>query len=232
MNGASEGMNLAIVFLLVGGVAFLIYQMDRRVRNQGTLFPKSASPKTRLYTLLAGLFIGGFAFVNWLDGLPLYLPLFIVAVVLLGYSLGQGQLLAAIQAGELRALPLLNSSLLKLCLGFVGIFITIILSTAMGGLVGALFGMLVAVIAKANGFMGASIGAIIGAVVLTVEFMTRIEQRKAIIIGGVIAGTIAGTAVGLSYGSYWVIGGASIGLVGGIIGLVNDWNGRPGGIAS
>lgn len=223
MNQLSEGMSFIIVFLLVGGVAFLIYQMDRRVKNQGTLFPKSASPKTRFYALLAGLLIGSFAFINWFTALPLSWLLFIIALALIGYSLGQGQPLAAIQAEQLRSLPLFNSNILRLSFGLLGLFVMIILFTAMGGLVGALFGMLVAVIARANGFMGASVGAIIGAVVLTVEFMNRLEQSKIIkVVAGVIAGALAGVVVGLSYGGIWLIGGASIGLVGGIIGVVTQ----------
>jgi hypothetical protein len=233
MTELSEGMSFAITFLLGGGIAFLIYQMDCRVKSQGTLFPQSASIKTKLYALLLGLLMVGLAFLSWFASLPLYWLLFIISFVLIGYSFGLGQPLTALQAKQLRSLPLLDNRILKIGLGFFGIFVMIILFAAMGGLVGALLGMLVAIIASANGFVAAAIGAIIGAVVMTVDFMTRLEQSKIIkVSAGIIAGIMVGTVVALSYGSVWVINGSIIGLIGGIVGLANYRRGRASQSAS
>lgn len=216
MTKLSEGIGFAIVFLLVGAVAFLIYQMDRRVRSQRTLFPQPTSAKTRLYALLMGLLMGGFAFLDWSVGLGVYCLLFIPSFALIGYSLGIGQPLITIQAKQLRLLPLFNNSILKMCLDFFGIFVMIILFATIGGLVGALLGILITVVATTNGFMGAAIGAIIGAVVMTVDFMTSLEQSEIIIISaGISAGIFVGAVVALSYGVVWIIIGAIIGLLGG-----------------
>jgi hypothetical protein len=141
MTGLSEGMSFAIVFLLIASVAFLIYQMDRRVKSQGTLFPQPATTKTKLYALLAGLLLAVFALVSWFAGLSLYWLLFIISFVLIGYGFGLGQPLAAIQSKQIRSLPLFNNSILKIGLGFFGLFVMIVLFAAIGGLVGALLGM-------------------------------------------------------------------------------------------
>jgi hypothetical protein len=96
MPGVSTGTNLTIAVVLVLGVGYLIYQIDRRVKREGALFQRDASPKSRIYAFAVGMLIGGFVWLEWMVGIRLYL-LLILAIALVGYSLGLEHLLEILQ---------------------------------------------------------------------------------------------------------------------------------------
>ena len=96
MSGMSDEANLAIAAVIVLAIGYLIFQIDRRVRQEGTLFKRDASPKSRIYSFIIGVFIGVFVLLEWIVGIRVYL-LLIVSIALIGYGLGLEQILELLQ---------------------------------------------------------------------------------------------------------------------------------------
>jgi hypothetical protein len=96
MPGLSEEANLTIAVLLILGVGYLIYQIDRRVKKEGALVKRDGSSKSRMYALIVGLLIGGFVSLEWIVGIRIYL-LLILAIALIGYGFGFDHLLEIFQ---------------------------------------------------------------------------------------------------------------------------------------
>ncbi|MEM7035207.1 MAG: hypothetical protein AAF629_37050 [Chloroflexota bacterium] len=99
MNELSDGTLLLITGGIVFGIFYLIFLIDRRVKKDGALIKRDASPKSRFYALLIGVFIGSFTLLTWVIGYRLYVFI-LISMSLLAYGLGFDYLLEIFQSDK------------------------------------------------------------------------------------------------------------------------------------
>jgi len=95
MSDTLMAVLFAVVF--IGGPFFLLWLLDRRAKANGPLFSGPATPTMRILALLLGILFAGLFLVES-TSLETIRPAFaILALALLGYSLGAGRPLRTLQ---------------------------------------------------------------------------------------------------------------------------------------
>lgn len=97
---------ILIAYVIVSIIFHIIYLLDRQVKEEGLLFTQRPSKKSRFFSLVTGILLGG-AFIGILafgHGLSIEIALLpIASIALLAYSFGVDRPLAQIQVAYAQA---------------------------------------------------------------------------------------------------------------------------------
>jgi hypothetical protein len=112
-------ITIAIVIIFIFGPFWLIYKLDKRVRNRGALFTGQPTRRMELLAIVLGVFFAGLFFILLLSFQTTFFScLFLVlAIALMGYGLGAGQLLNKLQSGHQGAPSYLRGHWTKTAIG-------------------------------------------------------------------------------------------------------------------
>ena len=95
----SEHVDFLILIFIVGGSFFILWLLDRRAKQKGSLFSGPATPVSKISALILGLIAAAVFISNLIDGIFSF-EFLILAVALIGYFLGFRRLLDFVQHNE------------------------------------------------------------------------------------------------------------------------------------
>ena len=93
-------LGIALVIVFIVGPFWLIRRMDKRAAQKGPLFTGKPTRGMRVLAIVLGILFAGLFFMEIINSSAIHIWFPILALALLGYGLGAGQLLSRFQNQE------------------------------------------------------------------------------------------------------------------------------------
>ncbi len=103
-------LTIVIVVIFIVGPFWLIRKMDKRVQKKGALFTGQATRSMRMLAIVLGILFAGIFIMEITTSQIIHFVFPVLALALIGYGLGAGQLLGKLQNREENSHPLAKPS--------------------------------------------------------------------------------------------------------------------------